>query len=130
MNDKTLQREIILKELLSGDSISPEDARKHHNIWRLADIIYKLRKQGFVIKDYNNGKPYSDYYIDKDSKYAIQDMVTGDLLHSVNLETEVFTWCDDYELALYLRPGLFKMIQLLRKDMKMKICVCEQKETE
>ena len=125
---KESQREMILKELLSGDSISPEDARRHYNIWRLADIIYKLRNQGYVIKDHNNGIPFSDYYIERNKKYAIQDMVTGDLLQSVNLETEVFTWCDDYELALYLRPGLLKMVQLLRKDMKMKICVYEQKE--
>ena len=36
---KELQREIILKELLSGKIISPYDAYKHHGIMRLADII-------------------------------------------------------------------------------------------
>ncbi len=127
---KELQREIILRELLSGDSISPYDAYRHHSIMRLADIIFKLRNQGYVILDHNNGIPFSDYYIEKNKRYAIQDMVTGDLLHSVNLENKIFTWCDgdDYELALYLRPKLFGFIQYLQKEMRMKICVVEQKE--
>ena len=130
MKYKISQREMILKELFSGDSITPYDAWGHYQITKLADIVYKLRNQGYVIKDHNNGMPFSDYYIERNKKYAIQDMVTGDLLQSVNLETEVFTWCDDYELALYLRPGLFKMVQLLRKDMKMKVRVYEQKEAK
>ncbi len=129
---KELQREIILQELLSGDSITPGDAWRHHKIERLADIIFKLRNQGYVILDHTNGKPCSDYYIEKNSKYAIQDMVTGDLLHSVNLGNETFTWCDgdDYELALYLRSKLYDIVNYLQKELKMKVCVVEQKEAE
>ena len=127
MNEKTYQREIILQELLSGDSISPEDARKHHNIWRLADIIYKLRNQGFVIKDYNNGKPYSDYYIEKNVKYIVQNLVTGEYLKQILLNPNYLDWTDNENEAVASRAGLYKVIQLLEKELKFKIRVIERK---
>ena len=125
---KELQREIILQELLSGDSITPDDAWRHHKIERLADIIFKLRNQGYVILDHTNGKPCSDYYIEKNKKYVIQNKVNGEYLKRILLNPDYLVWTKDINEAVGSRAGLFRVVQLLQKEEKLKICVCEQKD--
>lgn len=127
---KESQREIILKELLSDDSITPYDAWRHYHITKLADIVFKLRNQGYVIKDHNNGIPFSDYYIEKNKKYIIQNKVTGEYLKRILLNPDYLEWTNNINEAVSSRAGLFRVVQLLQKEEKMKICVCEQKEPE
>ena len=123
---KELQREIILKELLSGDSISPYDAYRHHSIMRLADIIFKLRRQGYVIKDHNNGKPFSDYYMQKNTKYAIQQFSSGLYLFKVVINEKSFVWTDFLDEALTFRAKLYDIVNYLQNELKMKIGVVEK----
>ena len=43
------QRERILKHLLDFGSITPKVANDRYGITRLADVVYKLKKEGYKI---------------------------------------------------------------------------------
>lgn len=64
---KQSQKEKVLKYLEEGNSITPLKAQSLFNAWRLADIVYKLKKDGHIIftrvcRDVNN-KAYARYYM-------------------------------------------------------------------
>jgi hypothetical protein len=62
------QKEFVLKVLQSGKTITPAKAQAECNIWRLADVILKLRKAGYnIITKLNksiSGKTYAEYRLE------------------------------------------------------------------
>jgi hypothetical protein len=52
---KLPQKEWVKRWLNKGYALTPPQAQAHHNIWRLAVIIERLRKDGLSIE--NIGKP-------------------------------------------------------------------------
>jgi len=65
------QRESILRDLKEGQNITPIDALTQYGCFRLASVIYNLKKEGYNIKKNmisklsNNGK-FASYYLRKD----------------------------------------------------------------
>ena len=49
-NKKPSQREQILKHLESGKTITPLEALNLFDCFRLSDVIFKLRKEGYDIR--------------------------------------------------------------------------------
>ena len=61
------QQEQILDHLQAGKNITPLEALNSYGCFRLAAVIYKLKKQGYNIESANvkrDGKSFSSYYID------------------------------------------------------------------
>lgn len=62
------QSEKILKALKSGRQITPLDALNEFGCFRLAAVIFKLKKEGYNIKteiiNSPNGKHYARYSIE------------------------------------------------------------------
>jgi hypothetical protein len=52
---KLTQKEYVKRWLNKGYSITPPQAQSHYNIWRLAEVIRRLKSDGLNI--YNIGKP-------------------------------------------------------------------------
>lgn len=126
MNLNVAQKDVILQHLLEGNSISQMECTKKYGFIRLGALINFLRNEGFVIKDYNTHPKYSEYYIDKDSKYAIKDNTTRMYLNSVAVDQQYFTWSIDFKYALDFRASLFPIISYLRTKEKMSISVVEK----
>lgn len=62
------QNKQVLRHLKNHRYITPLDALREYNIFRLSARIYDLRKMGFIINseliyDKKNKKKYSKYYI-------------------------------------------------------------------
>jgi hypothetical protein len=59
------QETFVLTLLRAGVAITPAKALAEYNIWRLADVIYKLRYKGYnircTIKKSFSGKRYAEY---------------------------------------------------------------------
>ena len=59
------QKDLVLSYLLMGKGITPMKALAEFNIFRLADVIYKLKKEGWPIgaeiKTSMTGKRYAEY---------------------------------------------------------------------
>jgi hypothetical protein len=59
------QKQFVLNALLKGKSISPIKALAEYGIFRLADVIYKLKLDGWdittTIKSSLVGKRYAEY---------------------------------------------------------------------
>lgn len=126
MNLNVAQKDVILQHLLEGNSISQAECQKLFGFIRLGALVGFLRDEGFVIKDYNTRPKYSEYYIDKDSKYVIKDNTTGMYLSDVNLSRQYFTWSLGF--ALNFRAYLFPIISYLRTKEKMSISVVEKND--
>jgi hypothetical protein len=63
---KTSQEEQVLNHLLSGKTITPLEALKKYNSFRLSAIIYNLRAKGYDIITNNvnkKGKYFAEYHI-------------------------------------------------------------------
>lgn len=61
------QARTILAHLEAGKAITPLKAQNVYNIWRLSDVIYKIRNAGHDVltddrKD-ESGKKYGMYYL-------------------------------------------------------------------
>ena len=126
MNLDVAQKDVILQHLLEGNSISQMECTKKYGFIRLGALVEFLRNEGFVIKDYNTRPKYSEYYIDKDSKYAIKDNETGTYLSNIDLGQQYDTWSIDFDEALNYRAYLFQIISYLRTKEKMSISVVEK----
>ena len=48
--NRTTQKQIVLEHLLEHGCITPNEAIYKYKITRLADVIYKLKKDGYSIK--------------------------------------------------------------------------------
>ena len=63
------QKEFVLNVLSSGRTITPAKAMAEFNICRLADVIYKLKKEGWFIasmlRHSISGKRYAEYRLIK-----------------------------------------------------------------
>lgn len=61
------QKDKVLKYLKEGNSITPAKAQAMFGVWRLADVIYKLKKDGHVIltqlRQDPEGKSYARYVL-------------------------------------------------------------------
>lgn len=61
------QKEFVLDYLQSGKRITALKAMGEFSIMRLADVIYRLRNDGYrvmkTIKRTHTGKPYAEYYL-------------------------------------------------------------------
>jgi hypothetical protein len=59
------QKKKVLEYLEHGNPITPAKAQVEFNVWRLADVIYKLKKDGHKIstriKRTFSGKFYAEY---------------------------------------------------------------------
>lgn len=63
-NKKKSQKDNILAHLKSGNKISPIEALQMYGCFRLADVIFRLKKDGFKFE------------VDNTNKYAIYSLVT------------------------------------------------------
>ena len=126
MNLNVAQKDVILQHLLEGNSISQAECTKKYGFIRLGALVGFLRDEGFIIKDYNKRPKYSEYYIDKDSKYAIKDNETSAYLISVDINTQYFSWAIFFDEALNFRDYLFPIISYLRTKEKRSISVVEK----
>jgi len=58
----TTQKEKILDHLKSNESITPIEALNQFQCFRLADIIFKLRKDGYnITKTIPKGRVHAEY---------------------------------------------------------------------
>jgi hypothetical protein len=126
MNLDVAQKDIILQHLLEGNSISQAECTNKYDFIRLGGLIWYLRNEGFVIKDYNTRPKYSEYYIDKDSEYAIKDNKTARYLSDVYLSDQYFAWSIDLDGAINFRAAVFPIISYLRTKEKRSISVVEK----
>ena len=62
---KVSQKKIVLAHLQRVGSITPKEAMEYFNCYRLADVVFKLRKDGWVINSNptkgSNGSTFSTY---------------------------------------------------------------------
>lgn len=61
---KVTKKEKVLRHLQAGHTITPLEALAMFKAYRLADIIYQLKKAGHDIKTtikYHNGSNYAEY---------------------------------------------------------------------
>ena len=65
-------------------------------------------------------------YIEKDKKYVIQNKVNGEYLKRILLNPDYLEWTNDINEAVDSRAGLFRVVQLLEKEEKLKIMVVEK----
>ncbi len=127
MNLDHAQKDVILQHLLEGKSISQSECSNNlYGFIRLGALVGFLREEGFIIEDYNKRPKYSDYYMDKDSKYAIKNNKTGMYLSNVDVAKKYFTWSLELKRARIFRAYLFPIIYHLRKFEKMSISVVEK----
>ena len=49
--NRLTQKKIVLQHLLEFGCITPNEAIYKYNITRLADVIYRLKKDGYTIKE-------------------------------------------------------------------------------
>lgn len=55
------QRELILRHLESGETITPIDALNEYRCFRLAAVVCVLRKEGYNIKTLDDNNSYATY---------------------------------------------------------------------
>ena len=59
------QKDKVLRYLQQGKSITPIDALKLYGCFRLADVVFRLKKDGYDIQTNmvknDNGKDYASY---------------------------------------------------------------------
>jgi len=60
---KKTQKQRILNDLKGGLHITPMDALKEHGCFRLAAVVFDLRKEGHNIMKKVNGKKHATYYL-------------------------------------------------------------------
>jgi hypothetical protein len=62
------QKAAVLAHLQSGKTITPLKAQAEYRIWRLADVIYKLKHDGHsirtTIKKSLSGSTYAEYSLE------------------------------------------------------------------
>ena len=55
------KKENIKDYMLQGNTITPREAIKHFDNYRLADVVFKLKKEGYNIVNLNNKGCYAEY---------------------------------------------------------------------
>ena len=60
------QKEMIKKHMESGFTLTPLEALRFYNCFRLADVVFKLKKDGMdiitnLVED--NGKTFAEYHL-------------------------------------------------------------------
>lgn len=72
MKSNKTQQECIIEYLRRGKQITPTKARTLFQVERLADVVYKLKKQGYSIQAKRavdeNGKQYGVYWMTQNKK--------------------------------------------------------------
>ena len=63
------QHNLVLDALLDGDSITPMDALDKYGCFRLAAVIYDIKKDGYkvkttIVRNKLSGKRYAKYSLD------------------------------------------------------------------
>ena len=63
------QHNMVLDALLDGDSITPMDALDKYGCFRLAAVIYDIKKDGYkvkttIVRNKLSGKRYAKYSLD------------------------------------------------------------------
>ena len=77
----TTQADAILKDQKEGKLITPLDALERHGCFRLAAVIFNLRKEGYNIKTTKvsnklSGKKYARYSLISGEKNAEKEYLT------------------------------------------------------
>lgn len=84
IDHESTQRAMILKDLQNGRCITPYDALKRHDCFRLSSIIFRLRKEGYDIKTrqkkVRSGKIVAEYYLEqKPNKPTVTERIKNKL---------------------------------------------------
>ena len=66
-NNQT-QADLVLNDLKQGRTMTPLDALERHGVFRLAAVIYDLKKHGYdirtdIIHNKRTGKKYANYVL-------------------------------------------------------------------